>query len=131
MKTKLTSRIGAILFDNIAIYALGLGSFIQIGIAKETAIWMMSIVFILYTILVPTFFKGYHLGKYLLGMKIVTDKYEDPNFLQIVMRELSKMMYGIPFIGIGFLLVSQFLMAKREDGKSLHDLIAKTRVIRL
>ncbi len=40
-------------------------------------------------------------------------------------------MYAIPVIGIIFILVSQFLMGKREDGKMLHDLIAGTKVIRI
>ena len=64
-------------------------------------------------------------------MKIVTDTYEDPSFVKLLIREISKMIYVIPFIGIGFILVSQFLMNKREDGKTLHDIIAKTRVIRV
>lgn len=131
MKTKLISRIGAILFDNIAIYALGLGALIQIGVSTQTAIWVMSIIFMLYSILAPTFCRGYQLGKYLLGMKIVTDNYNDPSFFKLCIRELGKMMYAIPVIGIGLILASQFLMARREDGKALHDLIAGTRVIRI
>lgn len=129
MKTKLVSRIGAVLFDNIAIYALGLGVLIQLGVEVNKALFVMSLVFVLYSILVPVFCKGYQLGKYLLGMKIVTDDYKQPRVWKFIIRELSKVMYAIPLIGIGFLLVSQFLMARREDGKALHDLIAGTRVI--
>lgn len=131
MKTKLSSRIGALLIDNICIYALGLGMLIQIGLPSETALFMMSFIFIAYAILTPTFCKGYQLGKYMLGMKIVTDTYETPSFIKLLIREMSKVIYMMPFIGIGFILVSQFLMNKREDGKALHDLIAKTKVIRI
>lgn len=129
MKTKLSSRIGALLIDNIGIYALGLGILIQVGLPKEKALVFISFIFLAYAILMPTFCKGYQLGKYMLGMKIVTDTYEDPNFIRLVIREISKMIYVIPFIGIGFMLVSQFLMNKREDGKTLHDMIAGTKVI--
>lgn len=131
MKTKLISRIGAVLFDNIAIYALGLGVLIQLGVQTNKALFMMSFIFVLYSILTPIFCRGYQLGKYLLGMKITTQDYKQPNVWRFIVRELSKIMYTIPLIGIGFLLVSQFLMARREDGKALHDLIAGTRVIRV
>ena len=131
MKTKLISRIGAILFDNIAIYALGLGCLIQIGIPTEKSIWAMSVVFLLYSILTPVLCRGYQLGKYLLGMKIVTDNYSQPSAFKLCIRELGKVIYAVPIIGIGFLLTSQFLMTRREDGKTLHDLIAGTRVIRV
>lgn len=129
MKTKLTSRIGALLIDNLAIYALGLGMFIRLQFKVETALILMSVLFIAYTILVPTLWQGYQLGKYMLGMKIVTESYAQPSFMQMLLREMSKMLYVIPFVGIGFILVSQFLMNRREDGKALHDLIAKTKVI--
>lgn len=129
MKTKLTSRIGALLIDNLAIYVLGLGMLIQLNCKVEVALTMISFIFIAYAILMPTFWQGYQLGKYMLGMKIVTEAYEKPSLIQMILREISKMLYVIPFIGIGFILVSQFLMNKREDGKTLHDLIAKTKVI--
>lgn len=129
MKSKLTSRIGAVLFDNIALYAVGLGALIQLGVPSEKALIIISIIFALYSVLAPTFCQGYQLGKYLLGMKIVTDTYNQPSFLQFIVRELSKMMYAIPIIGIILILISQFLMGRREDGKALHDLIARTKVI--
>lgn len=129
MKTKLSSRIGALLIDNIGIYALGLGMLMQVGLPKERALIVISFIFLAYAILMPTFCKGYQLGKYMLGMKIVTDTYDNPGFIKLAIRELSKMIYVIPFIGIGFILTSQFLMNKREDGKTLHDIIAGTRVI--
>lgn len=131
MKTKLSSRIGALLIDNMGIYALGLGVLIQLGLPSEKALFVMSVVFMAYAILMPTFWKGYQLGKYMLGMKIVTDTYGEPSFIKLLIREMSKMIYVIPFIGIGGILVSQFLMNSREDGKALHDLVAGTRVIRV
>lgn len=112
MKTKLISRIWAVLFDNVAIYALGLGALIQLGAETNKAFFVMSLIFVLYSILTPIFCKGYQLGKYLLGMKITTDDYKQPSVWRFIVRELSKVMYTIPLIGIGFLLVSQFLMAR-------------------
>ena len=51
--------------------------------------------------------------------------------MAFIVRELSKIMYTLPIIGIILILISQFLMTRREDGKTLHDLIAGTRVIRI
>lgn len=102
-----------------------------IGVAQETAFLVASAAYLLYAVLAPTFCKGYQMGKYILGMKIVTDTYDNPSFVTCLIRELSKMMYAIPLIGIVLILVSQFLMNKREDGKTLHDLIAHTQVIRI
>lgn len=131
MKTKLTSRICALLFDNIALYALGLGALIQLGVPNEKALILISISFVLYSILAPTLCKGYQMGKYLFGMKIVTDRYDQPSFFKLALRELSKIMYTIPIIGIILIFISQFLMGRREDGKALHDLIAGTKVIHI
>lgn len=124
-------RIGALLIDNIVILALGIGILLQLGIAQEVAITITSLIYMVYTILVPTLCQGYQLGKYLLGMKIVTDTYDNPGFSKMVVRELSKVIYAIPIAGVIFIIVSQYLMNTREDGKTIHDLIAHTRVIRI
>ena len=63
------------------------------------------------------------------GMKIVTDNYNNPSLVHIIVRELCKVIYTIPFIGIILVLVSNYIMSKREDGKALHDIIARTKVI--
>ena len=84
---------------------------------------------ILALLIVPVIFKGYHFGKYMMGMKIVTDNYNNPSLVHIIVRELCKVIYTIPFIGIILVLVSNYIMSKREDGKALHDIIARTKVI--
>ncbi|MGL5313727.1 MAG: RDD family protein, partial [Peptostreptococcaceae bacterium] len=88
-----------------------------------------SLIFSLYIVLAPVVFKGYHFGKYMMGMKIVKNNYDNPSFINIIIRELSKMIYTIPFIGIILVLISNYMMNAREDGKAIHDIIARTKVI--
>lgn len=129
MKTKTLSRAFALLIDNIGIYALVVGIFINIGKDSAFALGIGSLIFTLYSILVPVIFKGYHFGKYMLGMKIVRDNYDNPSIVNIIVRELCKMIYTIPLIGIILALVSNYIMSSREDGKAIHDIIARTKVI--
>ncbi len=117
------------MIDNVLIYGLGIGILVQMGIPAETAITWMSLVWIVYAIGMPGLCKGYHIGKYLLGMKIVSEQFKQPSWGQLLKRELVKMSYVIPIIGIVFILISQYMMAAREDGKTLHDWVAKTQVI--
>ena len=129
MKTKSLSRAMALIIDNIGIYALIVGIFINIGKETEIALGIGSLIFTMYTILAPILFKGYHFGKYMMGMKIVKDNYEDPSIFNMIVRELSKIIYTIPIIGVVLAIVSNYMMNIREDGKAIHDIIAKTKVI--
>ncbi len=131
MKTKTSSRIIALLIDNIGIYALLVGIFINLGKSSQTALSLGNLIFTLYLILVPTIFKGYHFGKYMMGMKIVTDNYNNPTILHIMTRELIKIIYTIPLVGVVLALISNYIRLKREDGKAIHDIIAKTKVINI
>ena len=129
MKTKTSSRVIALLIDNIGIYALLVGIFINLGKSSQTALSLGNLIFTLYLILVPVVFKGYHFGKYMMGMKIVTDNYNNPTILHIMIRELCKIIYTIPLVGVVLALVSNYIRLKREDGKAIHDIIARTKVI--
>ena len=131
MKTKTSSRVIALLIDNIGIYALLVGIFINLGKSSQTALSLGNLIFTLYLILVPVVFKGYHFGKYMMGMKIVTDNYNNPTILHIMTRELCKIIYTIPLVGVVLALVSNYIRLKREDGKAIHDIIAKTKVINI
>ena len=131
MKTKTSSRVIALLIDNIGIYALLVGIFINLGKSSQTALSLGNLIFTLYLILVPVVFKGYHFGKYMMGMKIVTDNYNNPTILHIITRELCKIIYTIPLVGVVLALVSNYIRLKREDGKAIHDIIAKTKVINI
>lgn len=112
-----------------------------------------SVVFIGYYIIFAYFNKGQTLGKKLLKIKVVNDKGERPSIWNMVVRGL--LIYGIvttlySTISINFLdmekfnysvsvisaiesmiiIVSILMMLYKKDGRGLHDIIAKTNVIR-
>lgn len=129
MKSKLLSRAIALIIDNLGIYAILVGIFINLGKDTQEALNIGSLIFTIYIMLAPILFKGYHFGKYMLGMKIVKDNYENPSILNILIRELSKMIYMIPILGVILAIISNYMMNIREDGKAIHDIISKTKVI--
>lgn len=131
MKTKIISRALALIIDNMIIYALLVGIFINIGKSTEASLSIGSLIFTVYIILAPILFKGYHFGKYMMGMKIVKDDYDNPSILNIFVREMCKMIYIIPIVGVILAVVSNYMVNVREDGKTIHDIIAKTKVINI
>lgn len=131
MKTKIISRALALIIDNMIIYALLVGIFINIGKSTEASLSIGSLIFTVYIILAPILFKGYHFGKYMMGMKIVKDDYDNPSILNIFVREMCKMIYVIPIVGVILAIVSNYMVNVREDGKTIHDIIAKTKVINI
>lgn len=131
MKTKIISRALALIIDNMIIYALLVGIFINIGKSTEASLSIGSLIFTIYIILAPILFKGYHFGKYMMGMKIVKDDYDNPSIFNILVREMCKMIYIIPIVGVILAIISNYMVNVREDGKAIHDIIAKTKVINI
>ena len=111
------------------------------------------ILYILYFGVLQYVLKGQTLGKKLLKIKVVNDKGERPSIWNMVIRGL--LIYGIvttlySTISINFLdmekfnysvsvisaiesmiiIVSILMMLYKKDGRGLHDIIAKTNVIR-
>lgn len=131
LKTNMFSRALALLIDNLGIYALLIGIIISITKNTGNALAIGSFIFTTYIIIAPVIFKGYHFGKYMMGMKIVKDDYNNPTIINIIIREFSKLIYVIPVIGVILAVISNYMMNIREDGKSIHDIIAKTKVINI
>ena len=95
---------------------------------------------------------GQTLGKKLFKIKVVTDKEDKIGILNIVLRSLFiygilTLLYSVIFINILnknmfsygnvivtyvetiFMVVAFFMVLYRKDGRGLHDMIAKTKVI--
>lgn len=90
--------------------------------------------FVIFTILHGYFLSrfGQTIGKYLLGISIVTLDGQKPEFLPLLLnRYLSQSLMGlIPSLGFWLRLVD-IVMIFRQDRRCLHDHIARTRVIDL
>ncbi|ACX66609.1 MULTISPECIES: RDD family protein [Bacillales] len=88
-----------------------------------------NLIFGLYGILVPVYWNGYTIGKRMCGIRIRKfDFLEPPGLGTMLLRNLvAGIVYALT-LGIG-IIVSIFMVALREDKRSLHDFIAGTEVV--
>ncbi|MBD7966754.1 RDD family protein [Paenibacillus gallinarum] len=116
-------RLGAYLLDSIVIGVL-MNTFI--GLTGNTATGLLM----LYFLLLPVFWNGFTVGKYLCGIQIrrVLDK-SPPTVRNMILRFfVGSLLYAVT-LGI-VQIVSGYFVITREDKRSIHDLIAGTEVIR-
>lgn len=108
---------------------------------------------IAYYVVFQTLYNGQTLGKKLFKIKVVNKDNESPSILQILIRSLftmsivsslfgilflfilSKKIYMISFLSIVgfetiFMIVSIMFILYRKDKKGLHDMMAKTMVVK-
>ncbi|WP_416720768.1 RDD family protein [Bacillus subtilis] len=82
---------------------------------------------LLYSILLPVFWRGYLIGKRICGIRIVKKDGSQVSLLTMFLQVIvAGLVYCITF-GLG-LIASLILIAVREDKRTLHDLIAGTYV---
>lgn len=82
----------------------------------------------LYALLLPVFWRGYVIGKKLMGVRIVQKNGKDVTIINMLLRLIvGGLVYALT-LGIGA-VVSAFMVGMREDKRSIHDLIAGTKVI--
>ncbi|AGI27609.1 hypothetical protein AW03_003350 [Bacillus subtilis HJ5] len=89
----------------------------------------ISLVVLLYSILLPVFWRGYLIGKRICGIRIVKKDGSQVSLLTMFLRVIvAGLVYGITF-GLGLIAsLILILIAVREDKRTLHDLIAGTYV---
>ncbi|PKR85038.1 RDD family protein [Heyndrickxia camelliae] len=118
-------RFGALILDGIVFMIIG---FLFIGIDnKDTRDSINGVVQLIYQTALPIIWFGYTLGKRALGIRIVKKDGGTPTIGTMLLRNIvGGIVYGITF-GIA-LIVSIFMVAIREDKRSIHDFIAGTYV---
>ncbi len=81
-------------------------------------------------LIVPNFFsKGQTFGKRTQKMMVVSTKTEQPpKLIMIILRELFKGVLLIGTYGV-YMLICGIMLNSRKDGRVIHDLIFKTKVI--
>ncbi|MBM7703436.1 RDD family protein [Metabacillus iocasae] len=120
-------RLGANLLDLLIIgLPLSIIGFVISGSIEEGH-WSTNLVSTLYYLLVPIFWMGYTVGKRICGVRIVKVNGNKLGFGTMLLRAIvAGLIYGIT-LGIG-LIVSAFMVALRDDKRSIHDMIAGTYV---
>ncbi|MCT8136742.1 RDD family protein [Anaerobacillus sp. CMMVII] len=105
--------------------------FLPIGILSYTISGELTLPFdilmFLYGIILPVVWKGYTVGKKIMGIRIVKMNGDQVGIGTMLLRNLvSGLIYTLTF-GIGS-IVSFFMVIFREDKRAIHDLIAGTIV---
>ncbi|MCM3127510.1 MULTISPECIES: RDD family protein [unclassified Paenibacillus] len=122
-------RFGATLLDAIIIgIPLAIVTSFIVGNVEEN--WLNNTLSFLYTLLMPVFWGGRTVGKYICGIKIRKVSNEGPPGIgTMLLRDVvAGLVYAITF-GIG-IIISALMIAIREDKRSIHDFIAGTEVVR-
>ena len=95
----------------------------DIGVGRLA--WITGIIlFLLNSVLLPMY-RGQSTGKMLLGLSIVRTDGSAPRPADIFRRNLLGYVLTVLTLGIGFLIA-----AVNSSGRSLHDLVARTVVVR-
>lgn len=76
-----------------------------------------------------TEYMGMTIGKYFGRLKVLDSSGAKPTILYLGLRELTKAIYFIPFLGWGVGFISILMMLIRNDGKALHDFVGNTTVL--
>ncbi len=85
-------------------------------------VWYLTNVF-------PSFIKkGMTFGKYNSRIKIVNEDNSEVTIKTIHLRAFTILVFGVLSLGLYF-LVAFYLLDKRQDKRSIHDLIFKTKVV--
>ena len=114
------SRMGAFLIDNVVIWLITIFSaFISYGLAVLVAFMGTTLYF---GLMEGSNMNG-TLGKYLMGIAVVDENGQPLDYGKAFTRAICRLLSGL-ILGMGF-LIGLF----DEEGKTLHDRIAGTRVV--
>ncbi|MEI4803264.1 RDD family protein [Bacillus sp. FJAT-51639] len=120
-------RLGANILDALIFLPFYL-IFRLLNMSEDIVEGTLNILEVLYTLIVPVVWIGYTVGKKAVGVRIVRiDGQEITIWTTLKRYLLAGMVYGIT-LGIA-IIVSAFMVALREDKRSIHDFIAGTQVI--
>ena len=118
-------RILASLIDLMVVYLpCQFLVFVLFSNLESAHIWLPAFLFILYNVLVTTYFSGQTLGKYFAGLKVAS---QSSSMMEMGQREAVKILYFLPLLGLIFILVS--LMIYLKEGQFLHDKMGQSEVI--
>lgn len=98
------------------------------GVSDKQAGLLFQLLFAVYGTLFMDYMNGATIGKRIGKIRVVTQEHTKPTIVEYGMRELVKSLYFIPVIGWILAFVSLVLLFYRQ-GRTLHDYIAKTKVI--
>jgi uncharacterized RDD family membrane protein YckC len=125
-------RLGANLLDGLIIsIPLALFWFVVVGFNVDTfddTTFVPDFIYGIYGLLMPVFWYGFTIGKKICNVRIERIDGLDVTIGTMLLRNLVGGLVYVITLGIAY-IVSIFMVALREDKRSIHDLIAGTRVV--
>lgn len=101
---------------------------LYLSVSDSQAQLLFQLLFAVYGTLFMEYMNGATIGKYFGKTKVVTEEGTTPTLVEYGMRELVKAIYFVPYIG-WLLAIFSTVMLFTKDKKTIHDYIAKTKVI--
>lgn len=124
MKSKLLLRGLAGGIDMLLIFFPSYMLLTVLGVDGVLFQFLPQLLFAVYNTIAVTSFEGKTIGKYFARMSVYT---EEGGALYLGLREVGKLLYFLPHIGIIFVAVSFLLVLLTERG--LHDWLGGSRVL--
>jgi uncharacterized RDD family membrane protein YckC len=101
---------------------------IYFKVSENQAGLLFQLLFAVYGTLFMEYMNGATIGKRFGKTKVVTVEDTKPTLVEYGMRELVKTLYFIPIIGWILAIISGIMLFVK-DGRTIHDIISKTKVI--
>ncbi len=120
-------RLGALILDGLLIFVTVLILSSLLGLNSDRTEIFQGIIDVLYTLLLPVFWYGYTVGKRICGIRIVKLDGSNVRIGAMLLRAVVAGFVYVITLGIAF-IVSIFMVAFRQDKRSVHDMLAKTYV---
>ncbi|MFD0770414.1 RDD family protein [Bacillus sp. CGMCC 1.60114] len=121
-------RFGANILDGLVLVPF-LVIFMVLGVSEKKSDNIVSILETLYYLIVPIVWGGYTVGKKAVDIRIVRIDGKNITIWTTIKRYLlGGIVYTLTF-GLA-VIVSAFMVALRQDKRSIHDFIAGTKVVR-
>jgi uncharacterized RDD family membrane protein YckC len=100
--------------------------------------WLVALGGYLAIMIIPNFFsRGQTFGKRIQKLQVVykteelvAKDYQVPPLYLLILREVAKFMFSIATFGF-YCVVAGIISTNRQDGRTIHDFIFRTRVIAL
>lgn len=131
MKFEIINQIGSLIVDLLISVAIPLVIFKNLGFNINISYLYCGILYIIFLVLAPIITKGYTVGKYLFNLKIYSKKGTTVSPMQILYREITKLMYTIPLLGLILAFFSLYLINTTPNNQGIHDIFADTKVVKL
>ncbi|WP_029451609.1 RDD family protein [Clostridium algidicarnis] len=131
MKFEIINRLGSLIIDLLISIAMPLVIFKNLGFNINISYLYCGVLYIIFLVLLPIITKGYTIGKYLFNLKICSKDETSVSPIQILYREVAKLMYTIPLLGLILIFFSFYLINTTPNNQGIHDIFANTKVIKI